>query len=591
MKMMEICSKSVFPPGFRFHPTDEELVLYYLKKKICRKRILLDVIAVTDVYKWDPQDLPDLSKLKTGDRQWFSFSPRDRKYPNGARSNRGTRHGHWKVTGKVRTISCNSRAVGVKKTLVFYKGRAPLGERTDWVMHEYTMNEEELKRCQDAHDYYALYKVFKKSGAGPKNGEQYGAPFREEDWDNDECLSAEGFVNPDSSIKHVNEVPSVDGALDDLNHVADEPVVVEPLSVDYDYALEQLIHEEDTESTLLGQSAGEVNLPNHSTVFAPSCQQYYPRESFDLTQSGTSQLQLHGAPEVTSAPVSHEPQRHVVEEDFIEDFLEMDDLLGPEPNAQNFDNLELGVQNFDMAGPSGQNFDKPIGNLENLQFDYLDGLTEFDLYHDAPLLFDDLRTTEVGQITEPYANSFVNGAIYPASTTYLSTFQNEMVNNQSMHLNNGEHSNQRWTHDQRFNIFHPSEANQLVCPPATSGVVYDSNLPNHPNHNEIAKQDDGTPSWLSSQLWAFVDSIPTTPAAAAESPLVNSAFKRMSSFSRVRINPGNMNVVAGNSSATSSKSGKSKNGVIYFSFLGIFFAIVCLLVGTFVAVLGRHISS
>lgn len=31
-------------------------------------------------------------------------------------------------------------------------------------------------------NYYAIYKVFKKSGPGPKNGEQYGAPFIEEDW-------------------------------------------------------------------------------------------------------------------------------------------------------------------------------------------------------------------------------------------------------------------------------------------------------------------------------------------------------------------------------------------------------------------------
>lgn len=47
-----------FPPGFRFHPTDEELVLYYLKRKICGKRLKLDIVAETDVYKWDPEDLP-----------------------------------------------------------------------------------------------------------------------------------------------------------------------------------------------------------------------------------------------------------------------------------------------------------------------------------------------------------------------------------------------------------------------------------------------------------------------------------------------------------------------------------------------------
>lgn len=578
-------SKNVFPPGFRFHPTDEELVLYYLKKKICRKKILLDAIAETDVYKWEPEDLPDLSKLKTGDRQWFFFSPRDRKYPNGARSNRGTKHGHWKVTGKDRTITCNSRAVGVKKTLVFYKGRAPVGERTDWVMHEYTMDEEELKKCQNAQDYYALYKVFKKSGSGPKNGEQYGAPFREEEWADDECPSAKAFVHQDNSTKHVNEAPSVDGGLAELlNHIENEPVLMEPLSVDYDYALEQLVHEEDTRSTLLDHSAKEVNFPNHSALIAPA------KESFDLTESGTSQLQLHEAPEVTSVPVNYEQQLHVVEEDFLEDFLEMNDLLSPEPSTQNFDNPELGVKNFDEAGPSGQNF----GNFEDLQFDYLDGLTEFDFYDDAPLLLDDIRTTEVGQITEPYMNNFVNGSVNPASTTYTSTFQHEMMNNQPMYINNGEQiSNQLWTHDQRFNIFNPSEANQLVVPPATSGVVYDSNLANHPmgaNQNQLPNQDDGTPSWLSSQLWAFVDSIPTAPAIAAETPVVNSAFKRMSSFSRMRINARNMNVVAGNT-ATSRSSRHSKNGVFYFSFLGIFCAILCVLVGTFVDVLRRHISS
>jgi hypothetical protein len=30
--------------------------------------------------------------------------------------------------------------------------------------------------------------VFKKSGPGPKNGEQYGAPFREEDWADDNVV-------------------------------------------------------------------------------------------------------------------------------------------------------------------------------------------------------------------------------------------------------------------------------------------------------------------------------------------------------------------------------------------------------------------
>lgn len=45
------------PPGFRFHPTDEELVDYYLRKKITSRRIDLDVIKDVDLYKIEPWDL------------------------------------------------------------------------------------------------------------------------------------------------------------------------------------------------------------------------------------------------------------------------------------------------------------------------------------------------------------------------------------------------------------------------------------------------------------------------------------------------------------------------------------------------------
>jgi len=48
------------PPGFRFHPTDEELVSYYLKRKINGRRIELEIIPEVDLYKCEPWDLPGI---------------------------------------------------------------------------------------------------------------------------------------------------------------------------------------------------------------------------------------------------------------------------------------------------------------------------------------------------------------------------------------------------------------------------------------------------------------------------------------------------------------------------------------------------
>lgn len=85
-----------------------------------------------------------------GEKEWYFFSPRDRKYPNGARPNRAAASGYWKATGTDKVIIGSSMAVsgggmqeniGVKKALVFYKGRPPKGIKTNWIMHEYRLTD------------------------------------------------------------------------------------------------------------------------------------------------------------------------------------------------------------------------------------------------------------------------------------------------------------------------------------------------------------------------------------------------------------------------------------------------------------------
>lgn len=54
---ISVNGQSQVPPGFRFHPTEEELLQYYLRKKVSYEKIDLDVIRDVDLNKLEPWDI------------------------------------------------------------------------------------------------------------------------------------------------------------------------------------------------------------------------------------------------------------------------------------------------------------------------------------------------------------------------------------------------------------------------------------------------------------------------------------------------------------------------------------------------------
>ncbi|XP_038994407.1 NAC domain containing protein 50-like isoform X2 [Hibiscus syriacus] len=195
-------SMTVLAPGFRFHPTDEELVSYYLRRKVLNKPVRFNAIAEVDIYKHEPCNLSDKSRLKTRDNEWYFFSSLDKKYVNGGRMNRATNQGYWKATGKDREVRHNSQLIGMKKTLVFHTGKAPEGLRTNWVMHEYRLVEEELERI-GALQGYVVCRVIHKNNIGPPNGNRY-APFIEAEWDDDSATLIPG-VDTKDDVASIND--------------------------------------------------------------------------------------------------------------------------------------------------------------------------------------------------------------------------------------------------------------------------------------------------------------------------------------------------------------------------------------------------
>ncbi|KAJ0235585.1 NAC domain-containing protein [Hirschfeldia incana] len=531
-------------PGFRFHPTDEELVMYYLKRKMYRKRLTVNAIGVVDVYKIEPDDLPGHSVLKTGDRQWFYFTPRSRKYPNAARSGRGTATGYWKATGKDRVIVYNSRSVGLKKTLVFYRGRAPTGERTDWVMHEYTMNEEELDRCKsNAKDYYALYKLFKKSGSGPKNGEEYGAPFQEEEWvDGDESEDGDDIAVPE---RH-EDTPCVDNGrlfepvnvqLDDfeeiLNGFPRAPEVPHRCVNGLASSVPLVNREQELQSTLLNNSSGEFLNHQQTGGFLPN-----------------------GEPYIRSSSSGVEP--------FVfqkEDYIEMDDILAP----------ELGAVSVEKPG---QFFDP--GEFGDFN--------EFDqLFHDVSMSLDMEPTAQETSGHPSPPSKFADNTSNEKQHFLYQQFQDQQIPENKVNNNNlDDFTDDLWFQDdddQPVLFDQPQSITSGAFASPSSGVMPGStNLTANVNGQDQEGENGGGTSPFTSALWAFMDSIPSTPASACEGP-INRTFVRMSSFSRISFS-GKANGTTSVTSTVVAKKRSRNRGFLLLSIVGALCAIFWVFIAT-----------
>ncbi|KAL2532845.1 NAC domain-containing protein 2 [Abeliophyllum distichum] len=188
------------PAGFRFHPTDEELVVHYLCRKCAGQPIDVPIIAEIDLYKFNPWDLPGMALY--GEKEWYFFSPRDRKYPNGSRPSRAAGTGYWKANGADKPVG-KPKPLGIKKALVFYAGKALQGVKTNWIMHEYRLANVDRSASKTTNlrlDDWVLCRLYNKKGTLEKHYgvDQKTLQFsdREERKPRIDIFTYNGMVNP-----------------------------------------------------------------------------------------------------------------------------------------------------------------------------------------------------------------------------------------------------------------------------------------------------------------------------------------------------------------------------------------------------------
>ncbi|KAG2279002.1 hypothetical protein Bca4012_040675 [Brassica carinata] len=185
--------------GYRFSPTGEEVINYYLKSKILdRPWLVNEAINEINICAYDPEFLPSLSKLESKDLTWYFFTPREytaSKKKKGTK--RTTPSGFWKATGKDRIIRDkrgHGVEIGIKKTLVYHHGKAANGVGTPWVMHEYHTTSLPLNQRN-----YVICQVMYKGADGDS---LYG--------NNSNALSHSTMVSDLNTFREINTAPQVE---------------------------------------------------------------------------------------------------------------------------------------------------------------------------------------------------------------------------------------------------------------------------------------------------------------------------------------------------------------------------------------------
>ncbi|XP_065618856.1 uncharacterized protein LOC136062986 [Quercus suber] len=196
------------PPGYKFSPTDFDLIISYLVKKCLNIPLPWNSMVDVELYNHSPEWLAEEYKKYDEQEELYFFTPRYRKYPNGKRPDRAAGDGYWKATGADKEIESNKGiTVGYKKTLVFYRGKAPSGDKTNWIMYEYKIKHPPLTRSSENDmrlDKWVLCKIYEKNGSksSSKANTRKASSKSSRANDRDEPLTN---VDPTPMKRHMNQ--------------------------------------------------------------------------------------------------------------------------------------------------------------------------------------------------------------------------------------------------------------------------------------------------------------------------------------------------------------------------------------------------
>ncbi|XP_006663472.1 NAC transcription factor 32-like [Oryza brachyantha] len=127
------------PTGFRFLPTEDELVINYLYPRALHVPLPCEIITDINILHHNPWDIVPVVETEKGK---YFFTRKVVKYPSSHRRNRVAGDGFWRAAGSEVPIYYKPEGanegvlVGMRRTLVFHNGKPRNAKRTEWAMRE-----------------------------------------------------------------------------------------------------------------------------------------------------------------------------------------------------------------------------------------------------------------------------------------------------------------------------------------------------------------------------------------------------------------------------------------------------------------------
>uniref|UniRef100_A0A3N7GVF6 NAC domain-containing protein n=1 Tax=Populus trichocarpa TaxID=3694 RepID=A0A3N7GVF6_POPTR len=274
--------------GFKFDPSDEELIRKYLVPKT-RGDIMEGLpMAVVNLCEHEPWDLPGKSIIKlTGQVAWYFLCPRDLR---GKVHRRKTKAGYWKPTSQQKSITAEhtNKKIGVVRTLRFYEKQV----RTGWMIYEFDLIAEssQFKKGQ-----FVLCKLeFDSKGEKSKKGEQshHIAPVSHSEVEPSQSMDSDSEnINPSEMAMRYSPCDESELSHHAGSHFGNQ----NPSELMNNSArqLSELSHHmaSDSENNLMPNLVYDGSGSSHSTVF--NCEDlYWNQPTVDSAYNGSESLYM-----------------------------------------------------------------------------------------------------------------------------------------------------------------------------------------------------------------------------------------------------------------------------------------------------------